>query len=395
MCVATLFAASGALPLSQDVGFQLSTTNGPVGGLSPDPTNYLGHAHVHTPPPAQKMLVAECNAMPNFDQMETVHRKVSKYVDVIHCSDAGGDSGSLYLDVNDANTSLQANCLIMGGCDQMSANYMELLESAGNGLELETTEGEAASREEPAIATTIDDTSTQSVNSKMAWPKFEDGLLLLLNLMASITWSSSKKSISTQTPSSPESGRQSPVMPGTSSTPPSTHGSMDSETMGLSKVQIELTSSSCQDCQQNVLWNVSSHWFNSCNESWPQECLVDGTVEYLTTARNPQLSPSLKHNVTMHYSQDEAVSVDTTKWTCASRSSRPATLTSSPNLNIGQLAVDLHWQSGGTGETDQSGVSRRFNSTPLILGQGDFMATEFTLTENLLIYANSLLTMAF
>ena len=396
MCVATLFAASGTLPFTQDIGLQLSTSNGAgvIGQPSPNPTNCLGRAHA--PLPVQQMLMVEHNSMLNFDPMETVHRKVSKDVDLVPCGIASSDNQVLSQDVD---SSQQLDCLIMGGCDRMAANHdNNYLESVENGIEI--TEGRFSSQEEegttPTVATTTDSSDHEGQQSvKTTWTKFEDGLLLLLNLIASITLSSSQKPKSIHKPSSPDCSEQSSGTFMTSSNPPHTHDCMDSETTGLSTMQLQYRDSSFQDGKQTAARNVSTYWWEG--ESWPQTCFIDGTTGYVTTSRNPQLGPNLKHNATVHYSQDEVVSVDTTaRCVCTSRYSESLVVTSSPNLNARQLAVDLHWQGGGTGETDQSILSHRaFNSTPLNLGWSVVNATKFTLTENLLIYANSLLTMAF
>lgn len=394
MCVATLFAASGNLPLTQDIGLQLSTSNGAgaISQPSPNPTNYLGHAHA--PLPVQQMLMVEHDSMPKFDSMETIHRKVSKDVDLVPCGVASSDNQILSIDVDNSQ---QLNCLIMGGCDRMAASHVNnYLESVENGIE--TTEGTFTSQEKettPTVDKTTDSLDQESQQSaKTTWAKFGDGLLLLLNLMASITLSSSKKPNSIHKPSSPESSEQCSGTLTTSSNPPHTRDGMDSETTGLLTMQLQCRNSSFQDGKQTAATNVSTYWWE--DESWPQTCFIGGTTGYVTTSHNPQLGPNLKHNATVHYSQDEVVSVDTARCVCTSRYSESLVVTSSPNLNAGQLAIDLHWQSGGTGETDQSVFSHHgFNSTPLNLGWGVVNATKFTLTENLLIYANSLLTMAF
>ena len=399
MCVATLFAASGNLPLTQDIGLQVSTTNGAgaIGQPSPNPTNYLGHAHA--PLPVQQMFMAEHSSMPNFDPMETVHRKVSKDFDLVPCGAASSDDQILSPDVD---SSQQLNCFIMGGCNRKAAsrdnNYVNYLESVENGIE--TFEDKLSSQEEettPTVATTTDSLDHEGLqSSKTAWANFEDGLLLLLNLMASITLSSSRKPNSVHKPSSPESSEQASGTFTTSSNPLHTCHGMDSETTGLSTMQLQHRDSTFRNGKQNAARNVSTYWWDSYSKSWPQTCFIDGTTGYLTTSHNPLLGPNLKHNATLHYSQDEVVSVDTARCVCTSRYSESLVVTSSPNLNTRQLAIDLHWQSGGTGETDQSVYGHRgFNSTPLNLGWGVVNATKLTLTENLLIYANSLLTMAF
>lgn len=396
MCVATLFAASGTLPLAQDIGLQLSTTNraGAVGQPSPDPTNYLGLAHA--PLPVQEMFMVKHNSMPNFDPMETIHRKVSKDVDLVSCGVSSSDNQILF---PGSDGFQRLNCLIMGGCDRMATdndndNYVNSLESVETGIE--TTEGKSQGEETtPTVATTTD--SLDHKGQQSAWAKFEDGLLLLLNLVASITLSSSRKPNSTPKPSSPESREQSSRTFVNSSNPLHTLDGMDSETTGLSTMQLQCRDSSCQDGTWNASRNVSTYWWEGYNESWHPTCFTDGTTGYVTTTHSPQFGSSLKRNMTIHYSREEVVSVDTTtKCVCTSRYSESVVVASSPNLNTGQLAVDLHWQSGGTGETDQSLLNHRgFNSTCLNLGQGIVNATKFTLAENLLIYANSLLTMAF
>ena len=393
MCVATLFAASGTLPLTQDLGFQLSTPTGAVGRLAGD---VLGHTHA--PPPVQQMIMNEYSATPNFDHMETMHRKkISDNIDQSHCSILSHDNQILSGDPLNASTS---DYLLMGGCDRNQTGDGKFTESEENGVEIERKEGEFSPQTEQTSVSANHET-------KKTWSKFEDGLLLLLNLVASITLSSAPKPVPSSsksaTPLSSRSHQSSESLPtvqttGTFtpslSTPRTPDGIMVSETGGLQPVRF-FEQTSCYSCQQNARRNLTTYWSDASNNSWSQVFFVGWSSEHLTLHHNPRFGPRGKSNPSLHCSQREAVAVDMTKCVCTSRSSESVVVNSSPKLNTGQVAVDLHWQNGGTGENDQSLGSRHLNSTPLSLGVDNVNATRLTLTENLLLYANSLLTMAF
>ena len=420
MCVATLFAASGTLPLTQDLSLQLfSTSNEGTGQLSPQAANYLGHSPA--PPTVQQSMFVDdhcCHAVPNFDMMDTVHRK-KKASNRLALSRSGSEfSGDRIfgrdraISMSEASTCTstlhseasastpQSSFLLVGGSGQAdhSSRHSELKTGTSKRNDSSNEYKETSLADSPSPYK-----KKQTV--KNTWTKLEDGFMLLLNLVASISLSSAAKSASSNssgshpapspshTPNGPESlpNKQSynsnNDLPSLSQIGPSTVDvAMGSETTNLSTVLIE--HSSCRDYRQNALWNVAAHWWWDGGK--PQACLVDGSLDYLATAHNPHVAPRRKHNATMHYSQYEAVSMDTVnRCTCCASESAVA-MPPSLMLNAGQVAVDLHWPSGGTG--DQSIANPHFvnYSTPL---SGDW--TNFTLTENLLLYANSLLTMAF
>lgn len=418
MCVATLFAASGTLPLTLDptTDLQLTTSASDVDGLSPQASSCLDHASSPLPQPQQQMYVSIHNASPDFEQMETIHRKKVPDRPVKHSSIVSSESqcpkslpcGILHM--IGSNTVPCTSCYILGGQNQTMADKGK--HSVSNfGIEFESNNSNVLAQDEvasPSITATMDSLNSNGMNKK-TWPKLEDGLFLLLNLVASIRLSSS-----TSLPP-PESGNLSctPNGPGyqsnqpstsetfKSSTPPSTYySSMDSETTGLSTVQL-VEHSSCYSCQQTLMRNATVYWWDGSNESSLRTFPVENTaaVKLIRTPGHHNQSLDLKasgrgkHNATLHCSHGEAVSVDTNTATCVctSRYFESEKILSGPKLNSDQLAIDLHWQSGGTGDTDHAFV-HRFNSTPQDLGD---LNDTFTLTENLLLYANSLLMMAF
>ena len=417
MCVATLFAASGTLPLILDptTGLQLSTSASDGGGLSPQASSYLGHVSSPAALPQQQVYVSVHNAPPDFEQMETVHRKKVPDRPVNHSSVVSSESQckrSLpcgILHINSSNTVPYNSCYIMGGQNQTAADKEE--NSASNfGTEFESNNNISAQDEvaSPSSTATMDYLDSNGMTKK-TWPKLEDGLFLLLNLMASIHLSSSTSlppcgsDNHSHTPSGPGSQSNQPSTSETfkSSTPPSTYNGMDSETTGLSTLQL-VEHSSCHDCQQTIMRNVIVRWWDGSNDSLLRTFPVENTAAVKLTRTPSHHNPSLdlgangwgKHNTTLHCSHGKAITVDTNSATCVYTSmySESEKIMHSPKLISGQLAVDLHWQSGGTGDTDHAFVSH-FNSTPLDLG--DLNEAKFTLTENLLLYANSLLLMAF
>lgn len=453
MCVATLFAASGTLPLSQDITSQLSTPTGAIDQLTANVAGYLGHTpSAATPPRAlsplpstQQMFLGEPSAIPNFDQMETVHRKqVSDGVPPLRCRNVSSHDNQFLSNVAPTCRSTStvkddvsniSSPFIMGGHGRATDDIGTCAE---DGMKHEDNKSDPdllchmdQSFPTTAVEAASSDSKYQTIK-KTVWDKFEDGLLLLLNLMVSITLPSASKSISsssssksassTSTAFSSHSQNSSEFSHGTQSSGTnnnndishlknpfsSSHAtSMDSQTSGLlTKVKVEC--SSCHSCPPSQLRNVTAlYWFDGCSSEWlTRACFVDSITERPIVNCNPlSFDPRMKHSATAHYSQREAVTVDTIAASAAKRtrtlrySESPVVVVApSPTLNSRQVAIDLHWQSGGTGETDQSLVNHRFNSTPLWLGKGDHVnatATKFTLTENLLLYANSLLTMAF
>jgi hypothetical protein len=299
-------------------------------------------------------------------------------------------------------------CYVMGGRNQSVVDKEKILvsdfrttffESDGSNT---STQNDVASSSSTA---TMDSLDCNGITKK-TWPKLEDGLFLLLNLVASIRLSSST-SLPPRGSRNPlshaHSGPNQSSTPGTfkSSTPPSTHNNMDSETTGLSTVQL-VEHPSCHDCQRNVIRNATVHWWDGSSDS----LLRTFPVAAVEQTRNPShcnLSLDLRASGrgtlnTTYYSYGEAAAVETTTIPNCMRTStysESENIVSSPKLNSGQLAVDLHWQSGGTGETDHSYVHRS-NSTPLdFVAPGKLTKAKFTITENLLLYANSLLIMAF
>ena len=392
MCVATLFAASGTLTLTPEPGFHLSVGNGAPGGLTTDAGHHFSHLA-----PDQQMLRDDPithGDLLNFELIEAAHRK--RALDCIcqlRCSTVLEDSlctrppSNDTLHLNGCVASSAADCLIIGGCDQMAINEgndMEFMVS-DYGTELENSESEFLFQDEVTVGDAMDLSDSDHTAVK-TWAKFEDGLLFLLNLVASMSTLASttvKSSLSSKpslSPSPNNSVSHSKQSPGTSGSLDliGTHNELDSGNPCLSTAHREC--SSCHDGQHSALWNVAIRWWEGSNDSRPQACFVERTTENLTRSHSPQFNLTRKHYA-VHYSHDKAVSKDS----ITSMYSKYVLVMPSPKVNTGQVAVDLHWQDGGTGgEMDQPLLSH-FNSTP----------SNFTLTENLLLYANSLLTMAF
>ena len=398
MCVATLFAASGTLPLTLDptTGLQLSTTTTAVGGPSPQASSYLGHAPSPAQSHQQMPVGVHRNAPPDFEQMETVHRKKDPDPPVEHSSVASNDSqhprslpcGGLH--TNGSNTSPCTGYIVVGGWNQMVVTDKGKDLVSDFGTEHKSNDSNFSSQDgvaSPTITSTMDSLDSNGMIKK-TWTKFEDGLVLLLNLMASICLSPSTSlsshasgdplSHTPGSPESPESRQPSTSETSRGSTPPHAQNGMDSETTGLSTVQLLLEHPSCHDCQQK---NATVHWWDGSNDATFGTFLKlvesAGAVNVTGTSHHVHRNPHLdfrgswrgKHNTTVHCSHGKAVTVDTTATTnamcvCTSRYSESEIVASSPKLNTGQLAVDLHWQSGGTGDTDHAfEFSHRFNST--------------------------------
>ena len=456
MCVATLFAASGTLPLTQDLSLQLSTSSGAISQSShaQEAANYLGHAHA---PPTlqqqQQQMYNDHHATPDFDAMDTVHRK-KKSSNRLDLSQIGVIPSArtdkiMYHDrvVSMSKsgaplTSPGSSFMLMGGSGEESVH------SRGDFKMKTGTDKHSDSSSEPSVdketllPTISSGKKRHTDNTWSTWSKFEDGILLLLNLVASITVSSVAKGGSSTSRSSsvPPPSPSSTPPTGSLESPPTTTTSkqsynhdihmfdnaMGSETATLSASSSAVPSKhpSCRDHQRNVLWNVAAHWWDGRK---PQACFVDDTSEFLTSSHNPRVAPRRKHSATVDYSSHQAVSMDTyssytyTTYEAVSRDSYSSyemvtmdtytrygalsmdaaanrctcapshSVMVGPVLNTGQVALDLNWQGGGTG--DQA-ISYRdfFNHSGTTLS-GDWK--NFTLTENLLLYANSLLTMAF
>ena len=429
MCVATLFAASNTLPLTLDptTGLQLSSTTTTVGGVSPSASSYFGHTPSQAQQTHQHMPVCVHNAPPDFEQMEIIHRKKVPDRPVEHSSSVAPNQNQRLscsvLGTNGLDTSHSCgSCLVMGGWNRTVADKAKDLVS-DFGTECESKNRNVSEVASPTSTAAMGSMDVRDGMIKKTWTKFEDGLFLLLNLMASIRLSSSTSLPSygsgnplPHTPSDPKSpDPKQPCTSGTSrSSPPPptrTRNNMDSETTGLSIAQL-LEHPSCHDCHLTALMNATVHWWDGSADSSLGTFLmhVENTAAVNLTrtlhhhAYNSYLDfsgESGKHNITnstLHHSDGEAITVDTSTITamcvCSSRYSESSeTVLSSPKLTTGQLAIDLHWQSGGTGDITEHAFIHHYNSTP-----SDFVTQEdlkFTLTENLLLYANRLLTMAF
>ena len=423
MCVATLFAASGSLPLTLDptAGLQLSSTSPAVGGLLPQADNYLDHASSPAPLPQPQMYVSVHNAPPRFEQMEMVHRKKVPDRPVRHSNVVSNESQyprSLpcgILHTYSSNTLPCTSCYVMGGRNRSVAEIGNVVVSDFGTKFFESNNSNASAQYEvasPNSTATMDSLDCNGMTKK-TWPKLEDRLFLLINFVASIRLSSStslpphgSSNPLSHTPSGPRYQSNQPSTSGTfkSSTSPSAHNNMDSETPCLSTVQL-VEHPSCHNCQQDVIRNATVRWWDGFNNSSLRTFPVESTAAVKLTRtlghRNPSLDLRVsgrgKLNTTLHCSRGEAVTVETTAVAtsmCTLRYSE-SEIMNSPKLNSGQVAVDLHWQSGGTGYTDHSYI-HRFNSTTLdFVAPGELTKVNFTLTESLLLYANSLLMMAF
>lgn len=404
MCVATLFAASGTLPLTLDptTGLQLSSTSPGVGSSLPQARNYLGHTS--SPAPLSRLQSVD-NAPPSFEEMEILHQKKVPDHPVVYSNVTSNTPRSFtcgILHTSSTSTVPCTSCYVMGGQNQSVVDREKILVLDFGTNFFESDDSSTLAQDDvasPSSTATMDSLDCNGMTKK-TWPKLEDGLFLLLNLVASIRLSSStslpprgSSNPLSHTPSGPGYLSDQPSTSGTfkSSTPPSTHNNniMDSETTGLSTVQL-VEHPSCHDCQRDVIRNATVHWWDGSNDSSLRTFPVDTTAAVKLTRNS-----SHDLNTTLHCFSGEAATVETTaiaKCTCTSRYSESENIVSSPKLNNGQLAIDLHWQSGGT---DHS-YAHHSNSTPL-----DFVASEkltkakFTVTENLLLYANSLLMMAF
>ena len=402
MCVATLFAASGTLPLTLDptTGLQLSSTSPSVGGSLPQARNYLDHNSSPAHLSQLQMYVRVDNAPPSFEQMEILHRKKVPDRPVVYSNITSNESQcprSFTCGILHTSTIPCTSCYIMGGQNQSVVDRERILVSDFGTMFFGSDDSSALAQDDvasPSSTATMDSLECNGMTKK-TWPKLEDGLFLLLNLVASIRLSSSTflpphgSSNLSHTPCDTGYLSDQPSTSGTfkSSTPPSTHNNiMDSETTGLSIVEHP----SCHNCQRNVIRNATVHWWDGSNDSSLKTFPVN-----TTTAMKLTRNPGHNLNTTLHCFYGEAATVETTaiaKCTCTSWYSESENIVSSPKLNNGQLAVDLHWQSGGT---DHSYVFHS-NSTPLnLMAPGKLTKAKFTVAENLLLYANSLLTMAF
>ncbi len=410
MCVATLFAASGTLPLTLDptTGLQLSSSSPAVGGPLPQAGNYLDHASPPAPLSQPHIYASVDSAPPNFEQMEILHQKKVPDRPVMYSNVMSNESqcSRSFMCGIGANP---VPCYVMGGRNQSVVDKEKILVSDFGTKFFESNNSNTSAQNDvasPSSTATMDSLDCNGITKK-TWPKFEDGLFLLLNLVASIRVSSST-SLPPRGSSNPlshtHSGPNQSSTFGTfkSSTPPSTHNNMDSETTGLSTVQL-VEHPSCHNCQRNVIRNATAHWWDGSSDSSLRTFPVESTAAVEQT-RNPShhnLSLDLgasgrgNLNTMLYYSYGEAAAVETTTIPNCMRTStysESENIISSPKLNSGQLAVDLHWQSGGT---DHSYVHRS-NSTPLdFVAPGKLTKAKFTITENLLLYANSLLIMAF
>ena len=416
MCVATLFAASGSLPLTLDptTGLQFSSTSPAVGGPPPQADNYLSHASSPAPLPQPQMYVSVHNAPPSFERMEIVHQKKVPDCPIRHSNVVSNESQyprSLpcgILHTYSSNTLPCTSCYVMGGRNQSVADKGNIVVSDFGTNFFESNNSNASAQDEVASPSSTATMGSLDCNgmTKKTWPRLEDGLFLLLNFVASIRLSSST-SLSPHGSSNPLS--HTPSGPGyqsnqssTSGTfkSSSTHNNMDSETTCLSTVQL-VEHPGCHDCQQNVIRNATVHWWDGFNDSLLRTFPVESTAAVKlsgTPSLDLRASRRGKLNTTVHCSHGEAVTVETTAIAtcmCTLRYSESEKIMNSPKLNSGQVAVDLHWPSGGTGDTDHSYI-HCFNSTPLdFVAPGELTKAKFTLTENLLLYANSLLMMAF
>lgn len=419
MCVATLFAASGTLPPTLDptTGLQLSSSSPAVGGPPPQAGTYLGRASSPAPLPQPQVYVSVHNAPPSFEQMEIVHHKKIPGCRVRH----GGvvSNKSQYprglpcgiLHTTSCSSAVHCtSCYVMGGQKQSVVDKGQIVVSDVGTDFFESDNASAQDEVASSICTATMDSSGHIAMTKKAWPKLENGLFLLLNFVASIRLPSSTSlpphGSSNPLPHSPSGpGYQSnqSSISGTfkSSTSPS---NMDSETTGLSTVQL-VEHPSCHDCRENVTTNATVYWWDGSSDPLPRTFPVESTAAMKLTGipsfRNPSLdlraSGRGSFNSTLHCSGGEAVTMETTTTARCVRTSRyrESEIVNSPKLSSGQLAVDLHWQNGGTGGTVHSYV-HHFNSTPLdFMAPGELTKTKFTIAENLLLYANSLLMMAF
>lgn len=423
MCVATLFAASGTLPLTLDPtsGLQLSSTSLAVGGPPPPPQadGYFNCASSPAALPQPQMYVNVHSAPPSFERMEIIHKKKVSDCPVQYNSVVSNKSQcprslpcGILLHMNCSTT--VPCCYVMGGPNQSVVNNGKIVVSDFGTKCFESDNSNASAQHKVASyssAATVCSLNCNGMTNK-TWPKLENGLFLLLNFVASIRLSSStslspcgSSNTLSHTPSGTRYQSNQPSTSGTfkSSSTPSTHNNMDSKTTGLSTVEHP----SCHNCQQNVMRNATTHWWDGSRDSSLGRMLALGSTTAVKLTRTPGYhNPSLdlsvsgrgKMNTTSHCSHGDAITMETTtiaKCMCTSRYSEQEKIVSSPKLNNVQLAVDLHWQSGGTGDTDHS-YTHRFNSTPLhFVAPGDLTKGKFTITENLLIYANSLLMMAF
>ena len=416
MCVATLFAASGTVPLTLDptTALQLSTTAPAMSGLLSQAGNYLGNSpsRARGRLPQQEMFAGIHNSQPNFEQMKAMNQKKVSECLVTFVSKDCRCPWSLPSGVLRVNAMSHTGFLVVGGRNKTPAGA-GTAQLSDTGAEIEcsnnsnsSTRGNMASPSSSAHTAAMGSIYSNRMRNK-TWLKLEDGLFLLLNLVASIRLSSSTSLSSrgsdnrlphTPGESEPPSQLDRPSTSGTfkTSTPPS-QNSMDSETTGLSTVQLP-NHPRRQACQQTVLKNATVRWWDGSSDSL-----------FRTTApihHRPHLDirageRTKKHRGTMHCSHSKAVTVDTTdnaattSHVSISRCSKWEMVVNSPKLNSGQLAIDLHWQNGGTGDTDHSFIQQSNSTLWNYLVLGDSNETELTLTENLLLYANSLLMMAF
>ena len=389
------------------------------------------------------------HAVPNFDATDTVHwkKKSSSRLDLSQMGiiPSARSDKIMYHDrvvsmgEPSAVSTYHSSFMLMGGSGEESVHSSgDLKMKTGTDKHSDSLSGHSVDKGTSLPGNTHPpDKKRRTDNTWNTWSKFEDGILLLLNLVASITVSSVAK----RGPSNSSSGSVLPPSPshtpppGNPDSPPTTSkqayysnihdmpmfdNAMGSETASLSASSaVPSEHPSCRDHRKNVLWNVAVHWWDGRK---PQACLVDETSEFLTSSHNPHVAPRRKLDAALHYSPHEAVSMDTlyssyeivttdtfeavttdtythygalsmdtasNRCTCAAP---PHSVMVGPVLNTGQVAVDLNWQGGGT--TGDQSISHRdfFNHSATTLSR-DWK--NFTLTENLLLYANSLLTMAF